>query len=117
MWGRRRGNKKEKRIFDVLKGKVTNQFLAMMGFVRRSRWRGAFGFRGRTEGREDLFFFFWRTRPILVFSFLSFPFRVGRFLGLIMNKERKKGSGREMERIERFDKIVKSARLEEIRER
>ena len=43
-----------------------NQFAAMSGSLIISGRRGDLDFLERTLWREDLFFFFWRTRPIIV---------------------------------------------------
>jgi hypothetical protein len=50
-------------------GREPNQFAAMMGLLSISRGRADLVFfLARTLGIEDLFFFFWRTRPIIFFE-------------------------------------------------
>lgn len=49
-----------------------NQFAAMSGSLIMSDRREDLDFLERTLGREDLFFFFWRTRPIVNLILLFF---------------------------------------------
>lgn len=59
------GNYERGIIGEIGGGRGSNQFAAMSGSLIISGRREDLVFLERTLLREDLFFFFWRTRPIV----------------------------------------------------